>query len=843
MIDFKKKLGEKQQAKRVDPIEIYDMLDRRSETSALRPAQKAILEKWFNERKDERDNIIKLHTGEGKTLIGLLILLSKLSLKGEPCVYICPNIFLVKQVCDEAEKFGVPYCVVQENGELPHEFESGEKILITHAHKLFNGMSKFGVGNRAIIAGAIVLDDAHTCIDVMKSAFTIKVEVAKNEVLYNKMLQLFESDLLEQGEGSLLDIQNGENEIMLVPYWGWLDKKSEVLRLLSENVEDKQVLFAWHLIKDNIENCACFISGNKFEIAPYYLNISMFATFARANHRVLMSATTQDDSFFIRGFGFDVEALKKPLMNDTKVWSGEKMLLIPSLMHENCDRDLVVTKLVQIKHSHIGVVAIVPSQRLANQYTNQGAVLVNSENIRDEIAKLRRGKCENLIVIVNRYDGIDLPDNSCRILVIDSLPYFENFSDLYEEECRPNSEITNTKHAQKIEQGLGRAVRGEKDYCVILLIGAALEKFIRNKTTNKYFSTQTLKQIEIGLDIAKMANTETQPNVSPFEPVISTMRQCLLRDDDWKEYYVSEMDKITLNVAPIKLYERFLEESQIEHIYWRGEVQKAIDTLQAFIDKYCRDDELERGWYLQQLARYTYGIDKISSNELQKAAFRYNQRLLKPKDGIIYNKVSFVSGTRIARIKQFLSKHSSFEELRLSINDTLDRLDFGVDSKKFESALQEVGEFLGYSSQRPDKEIRMGFDNLWCGVNNHYFLFECKNEVKDNREAINKREVGQMNTHIAWFKKEYGEAVPATYFLITSTKDVTREGTFSEKVRIIRKSKLNELKKNIKNFFVSFSKQVLSDITDDNIQKSIEIYNLVESSFMENYSEAFYQKK
>ena len=32
------------------------------------------------------------------------------------------------------------------------------------------------------------------------------------------------------------------------------------------------------------------------------------------------------------------------------------------------------------------------------------------------------------LVLVNRYDGIDLPDNTCRILIFDGKPYSERFN-------------------------------------------------------------------------------------------------------------------------------------------------------------------------------------------------------------------------------------------------------------------------------------------------------------------------------------------------------------------------------------------------------------------------------
>src|SRR5690606_10793206 len=122
-----------------------------------------------------------------------------------------------------------------------------------------------------------------------------------------------------------------------------------------------------------------------------------------------------------------------------------------------------------------------------------------------EISKLKKEEFGQTLVIANRYDGIDLPDNACRILILDSMPFFDTLNDKYEEACRQDSDIINVKLAQKIEQGLGRSVRGEKDYSIILLTGSSLVKFIKSSKTSKYFSLQTQKQIEIGLEIANLA--------------------------------------------------------------------------------------------------------------------------------------------------------------------------------------------------------------------------------------------------------------------------------------------------------------------------------------------------
>jgi len=84
MVDFKKRLKKKDLPKKVDPVEIYDSLDKRSEIGPLRPSQKRILTDWYSSRRNDNNNIIKLHTGEGKTLIGLLTIAIKNQLWGRP---------------------------------------------------------------------------------------------------------------------------------------------------------------------------------------------------------------------------------------------------------------------------------------------------------------------------------------------------------------------------------------------------------------------------------------------------------------------------------------------------------------------------------------------------------------------------------------------------------------------------------------------------------------------------------------------------------------------------------------------------------------------------------------
>ena len=165
---------------------------------------------------------------------------------------------------------------------------------------------------------------------------------------------------------------------------------------------------------------------------------------------------------------------------------------------------------------------------------------------------------------------------------------------------------------------MGRGVRGEKDYCAILIIGSDLVKFMRSVTTKKYFSLQTQKQIDIGLEIVKMASEDSNQTESTMKPIISLIKQMLSRDEGWKEYNNDEMQSIEEEENESSIYDQLLEESIIEKMYSVEEYEKASSAMQKFIDKYVVDP-LEKGWYLQQLARYYYPIRKEESIKIGRA--------------------------------------------------------------------------------------------------------------------------------------------------------------------------------------------------------------------------------
>ncbi len=102
-----------------------------------------------------------------------------------------------------------------------------------------------------------------------------------------------------------------------------------------------------------------------------------------------------------------------------------------------------------------------------------------------------------------------------------------------------------------------------------------------------------------------MAKEDYDKTEKSIQVIVSLIKQMLTRDDGWKEYYTSEMDTIDEDCIESSVYDRLLKERQAEQFFGDGEYEKAASSMQKLIDELDIDDA-EKGWYLQQLARYTY---------------------------------------------------------------------------------------------------------------------------------------------------------------------------------------------------------------------------------------------
>jgi replicative superfamily II helicase len=832
MVDFKKRLSGKTTEKQVDPIKLYDKLDRAHDKGPLRPAQLAVLSNWFASHRTDRDAIIKLHTGQGKTLVGLLALQSQLNDGKGPAVYLCPDNFLIDQTCEQAKQFGIATC--RADPELPEDFLGGEKILVTSVQKLFNGLTKFRLGKKSIAVGTLLMDDAHACSDTIREA--CRIRIPRTEPAYDALIALFGGALEQQGLGTYADITNEKREALLpVPYWAWIDQESEVARILSAHTDRNSIKFAWPLLKDMLAHCQCVVSGVAIEIEPYVPPLDAFGSYSNAATRIFMSATVTDDAFLVKGLQLKPQTISKPITYDKERWSGEKMVLLPSLIHDDLNRERIVHGygIPKPKRRH-GVVALASGFLWTKDWEKLGAIVANKDTVNACIDSLRRGDFEKTVVLVNRYDGIDLPDDTCRTLIFDGKPYSESLVDLYQEMCRPESESTLMRTVRTVEQGMGRSVRGEKDYSVVMIIGSDITRLVRDRDSRKYLSPQMSTQIEIGLEIAEMARQDIEGGENPVDAFNGLVRQCIGRDDGWKDFYAEQMEKVKPRGANESLLHAYAIELDAEKLYMSGDYASASAMLQRHLDTGVvpRDD---KAWYLQEMARFSYRSNRPESQRLQVAAHKENRLLLKPPTGVTVAKLTLVSQGRVERIASWIGQFGTYPQLDVALCDILTRLTFGTKADKFEQALDEVSRAIGFAGERPDKEWKEGPDNLWALDDSLYILWECKDEVEINRVEINKREAEQMNRSCAWFEKHYPKMHVKRIMIHPSNVEASA-AAFTHEVEVMRETELKKLVKRLREFFKSFEALNFKDLSTGHIQKLIDSHGLSVPSLLADYS-------
>lgn len=838
MVDFKALLGKKELTLETEPISIFKGLDKDSDKDVIRPQQIKILEKWYKDFRDKKDTIVKLPTGRGKTLIGLLILQSYLNEKKGPVVYICPNNYLAGQTVIEAESFGIKV-ELDDSSTFPPSFLNSEAVLVTTCRRIFNGKSRFGVkgsGDYRHIR-ALVMDDAHKCLEIIREQFSIHIDryyfedkVRKDNLIYKEIFDVFEPSLSKQGKGTLLDIIDGKDCFLSVPFWTWQDNENKILEILTRYREEEEILFKWDLIKDNLDKCICIFSGTKFEISPRISPTDLITSFKNAERRIFMSATLSEDAFLVKDLGIDSGTVQNPLTDEESKYYGERLIIVPTLVNTLLGREDLIKWICNYtkKSGNFGVVSIVPSNYRAVSWKQSGSILAGSNDLYDKIeqmkANIKRGVSNNVLVLLNEYDGIDLPDNTCRILILDSLPAYRSLIDDYILSIRPNSKVIKRLLAQRIEQGMGRAIRSSSDWCAVIIIGTNITEFIAEESKRHYLSEEAQLQIKLAEYLANQIKSEGL-QIKNIEVLLN---QCISRDAGWKEFYKDWMSKLELKPKNNEYLDIAILERDAEILYQKGQMKPSIEKVQELISKSEGED---KGWYLQLKATYLYKISKTDSMDTQLNALDFNSNISKPEVGIRYTKQDSKGKSRSLRILDWIRDNDSANSMIIRLSSILDKLSFNMDSDRFEEGIKELGLAIGFISDRPEKKTLKGPDNLWNIFANNYLIIECKNEVKIQRKTISKDESGQMHNSISWFKENYDGSVGNPVFFHPSNL-LAEEAYLDEAFWVIQPLLLKKLKENVEGFYRSLD---WNDLTEKTITEKLNKFNLGEQNFIKEY--------
>ena len=669
MIDFTQ-LGINSIQKQINPRDIFMALTGKDNKYQYpRDVQGEVWKQWFNVRQN-KDTIIKMNTGSGKTLVALLILQSCLNEGVGPALYVVPDKFLVEQVKTQADALGIK--VTDTENDL--DYQRKKAILVIGIQKLVNGKSIFGLreeNNYPI--GSVVIDDMHACISCIQEQFSITVP--RTNVLYNLIANLFYDDMNAQAEGRFNEIVNSQNTFdnMMVPFWSY--------QILASNRENDAVKFKFDLIKDCLKLSHCYISAKEISIIPNCTPIQKITSFDEAKRRIYMSATLPDDSPFSTVMGLDFDKKMTVISPEKANDIGERLIVVPKIINKDITEFEVRNAIAQ-KAEDYNVVVLVPSYAMAECWKSLGGIVLNSSNISQGIGLIKNND-KGLYVFVNRYDGIDLPDDACRIIVVDGLPNISNMNDRYEQEIVRKSKRIQREQIQRIEQGMGRGVRSSNDYCLVYLLGNQLTNVLYSDDGYEFFSNATKAQFKLSEKMCEQIEGQT------IDEIMEIGNYLLERNSDWVEVCKNGISSVeyvkTINVSK---YAVAIRKAFNYALY--GDYQKAASMITELVND--EDNVRLKGYYKQMLAEYTNFFDKNSAQQILKSAKKDNMEILNPIEGIQFSKFAIANSSQTQIIIENINQRQlDANKLVLYADTILGDLKFEKDtSKRFENAIRYV---------------------------------------------------------------------------------------------------------------------------------------------------------
>lgn len=828
MSDLLSKLSRTTKTKVIEPREIFMTLPKKDKQYQYpRDVQSEVWRKWFKKR-NNRNNIIKMNTGSGKTVVGLMILQSCLNEDIGPAVYVVPDKYLAEQVCQEAERLGISAVTDRDD----YLYSESKAILVMPIHALVNGRSVFGMrsfNNYPI--GSVLLDDVHACLETITEQFSIRIPA--NHGLYQKIIDLFRESWKNYNSNSYNNIITAKDpqKRMLIPFWLWQEKQFEIYQLLSQynndSDENQEIFFTLPLIEDCLATCNCIITSKVIEITPAGISIDKIRSFENARRRVFMSATLSDDSVFISALGMNGNDVPSIITPESANDIGDRLILFPKHLNNTLTDEQIKEKLICISKDH-NVVVIVPSRERARFWDSDASLTVTRENIKNAVGRLKQDHC-GLVVFVNRYDGIDLPDNACRVLVLDGLPPLKSEYEKYILSVDPSSQILLREQVQRIEQGMGRGVRSNSDSCCIILMGEQLvDVLIRNKGIS-YFSNATIEQYKLSKELWDLLRQEDDD--LSVDSIFELLSYSLDRNEQWIEMSKERLSGVSYADSPTYDKTSLMLRRAFEHSCSR-QWQKAAEEIQNAV--YIQTNNSTKGYLLQIQAAYTNLADQSKAQQILQAGHNLNRAILAPLDGIQYEKVINNKSQAIA-IKEYLSqKFSNQNEYVIFLNALIERLHFSPDADEFEAAFQDLGAILGFISTRPDKETGgQGPDNLWAMGNGKYLVVECKTGAV--ADSISKDYCNQLGGSMRWFESEYGAEYHATPIMVHSSTIIDPLATPVSGMRIITQDRLESLKHQLKGFSVA-SSQVDNWSNLERIQALLQKYKLRHQDIIQSYT-------
>lgn len=426
--------------------------------------QAKVLDSYLADHLDKNDVAVELPTGSGKTLVGLLIGEFRRRAKGERVVLLCPNKQLCCQVEAQAGKYGIKTSLLigqQKNYDTIAftKYQQAKTIAISTYSGVFNT-------NPAIDdPQTIICDDAHAADGFVGDMWTLRVDrtvseqkqafaklyAAIRQVVPANIRRLIEVEAVSPSDRALVD---------LVPAILGADHFEAIRAAMEVADRNNKLIYAWSQISENLEACHIYCSPEVIEIRPVVPPTLSHEPFAGANQRVYMSATLGENGDIERSFGIkEIARLPMPKGWD-KRGTGRRLVLFPGLTGSN--PDIVFKKVIAQSERCLILVPHGLAATKVKENLPAGWSTIGADAIESNLTAFTEAS-NVALVLANRYDGLDLPGDDCRMLAVVGLPGGMSLQERYLIERVGAKAQFQDRIRTRVTQAMGRCTRDEGD--------------------------------------------------------------------------------------------------------------------------------------------------------------------------------------------------------------------------------------------------------------------------------------------------------------------------------------------------------------------------------------------
>lgn len=742
MTDFSElSIGKIKRSQAIKPEDIFKSLTLRGSVENIWGPQDQALKEWDQKRK-ALDIVIDINTGGGKTLVGLIIAQSLVNETKGRVTYVCPNNQLVEQVVEKAKECGFEVASYAGGNWLNREiYESCTGACITNYAAVFNSRSIF----RDHDLKGIIFDDAHVAHNLIRERYTIKI--GSDEPAYNEVANLFNPHFIRNSQGYEFQsaIDGDYLALLFVPMFEVRQQRNKLGSIFKKHkITDSNNKFAWEYLKDHLDRCVIFISGSSIEITPPLLPIPSLPYFQSSVRRIYLTATIPSKIEFLRTFGSTQHITISPGGK-----SGEAQRQFIFLTGEDSAKQRELAKnLIKDEKACI----ITPSNYSANDWTDVGNIFDRGKGNAD-IDSFKKSSPPVKLILPARFDGIDLPGKTCKVLVLDGLPTGFRLLDKFMDQTLRIEKIRTSHTAIRIIQAIGRIFRSNSDHGVVLICGDELRLWLIDPNNRKYMPSLLQKQIQLGIRLRDLVGK----GKLSFQELLKAV---LEGDKTWDEFYNKTIDEFEIDTQPpesAQFISLILSERSAFNKLWQGNYKESAQEYESLAQDARPFDTHLSAWY-HHFAGCSYDLSSDSVNAIRNYILAVNERseLGRPsfQKGIIQSAAQIKPSEQGKRILTLIQKLKG--KYLSGLVEIKKLLVYDGSSNILDQALCDLGNFLGLEATRPDNEVKTGPDVLWRYKEiKRGSAFETKTNKKEGSEYHKNDDIAQFHSHSTWLEKEY----------------------------------------------------------------------------------------